>query len=208
MNSINWESPRQLRWIPIRPDLTNCNNIESVNLSLDRERGGNEWALPTLENFERGGDDLWQSAVVSMVSDDPNSGPMEELLLKVKLTFENLVAFKFFGFEPFPNSYDIRSRTDYVNLYDCRRLTRDSGYSVDPSWLDADGFSRTGAFCLWECLDSPLVDETIGHWFTQWRIEARRKLFRHFELSCDDLGTIEVVCMRAKIEVDDEQIVI
>jgi hypothetical protein len=49
-----------------------------------------------------------------------------------------------------------------------------------------------GAFCLWECENSPLIEDLTARWNNRPSDEGRT-LLRHFETSCDELGLFQFV---------------
>ena len=57
-----------------------------------------------------------------------------------------------------------------------------------------------GAFCLWECDDSPLLSKLLARW-QPWRLlEERRAWLRHFRTSCDELGEFEIVARGVTVQ--------
>jgi hypothetical protein len=120
-----------------------------------------------------------------------NGGPHGRIV-PVRCTFDGLVYFNFLqdDFQP-----PIDEPGPWRNSYDLAALQGVEGFYIqDP---EDDSY---GAFCLWECDRSPLIEEMVTRWNRGQPVESRRSILRHFETSCDEVGVFELVAGDVTIE--------
>lgn len=80
-------------------------------------------------------------------------------------------------------------------LYDVEPLRVVSHFSIR-----GERFQPHGAFCLWECLGSPLIGRLAEGWRShRATIDERTGVMRHYRLSADEVGTLHVVCTGVEI---------
>ena len=176
---------RVCRWHPIQPELTHFHDIVSLTFDFGTDRGTSDTYRPFVERPVPGSAWPWQRAVLTF-----KGGPHDGIV-PVRCTFDGLVYFNFLqdDFQPL-----INEPGPWRNSYDLAALQGVGGYNIqDP---EDDSY---GAFCLWECESSPLVDHLVTRWNRGQDVE-RRSILRHFETSCDELGTFELVAGDVTIE--------
>ena len=179
------------RWHPIEPELTQFHDIISLTFDIGSDRGTSDTYRPFVERPPLGSPWPWQRAVLTF-----NGGPHGRIV-PVRCTFVGLVYFNFLqdDFAPRVGHHPEPWRTSYDNA----ALQGVEGFHIrDP---EDDSY---GAFCLWECDSSPFVEHLVARWNGGKPIESRRAILRHFETSCDELGTFELVAGDVTIEQLDQ----
>jgi len=121
----------------------------------------------------------------------------------MELDFTGVIYFQFIEAE-FNTDYVAKTSTreDVDVWYDQSGLDESAGFYSSPTLesLIVNGRARFGAFCLWECDSSPLIDRLV----TEWRkpgttFEQRRRVLRHFSIGCDETGSFEIVARSVSV---------
>jgi hypothetical protein len=184
---------RFVLWRAIQPELTHCHAIQAINFDVHEERGTTDSFEDSIEfsSTERW---PWQRIVMTIVGGRlgqvNTAGPVE-------LDFTGVIYFQFIEAE-FNTDYVAKTSTpeDVDVWYDQSGLDESAGFGSSPTLesLMVNGRARFGAFCLWECDSSPLVDRLVMEWRKPGTtIEQRRRVLRHFSIGCDETGSFQIV---------------
>jgi hypothetical protein len=185
------ENPSQpvRRWKAIEPEMTHFHDIISLTFDMGSDRGTSDTYGEATTRPNNSDSFPWQRMVLSFWG-----GPLsaERPAVPVRCTFSGLVYFRFLQADFAPKMDEPEAQLD---LFDRESLRNAAGYSHRDDLPDS-----MGAFCLWECDDSPLIDQFISRW-EPWRpLAQRRPWLRHFHSSCDELGEFELVAGDVTIE--------
>ena len=120
-----------------------------------------------------------------------NGGPHDRIV-PVLSTFDGLVYFNFLQDDFVPPSASLHLGATVTTWGHCRGLKA--------STFRTPRVDSYGAFCLWECDSSPLIEHLVTRWNRGRPVESRRSILRHFETSCDELGSFELVAGDVTIE--------
>lgn len=177
---------RVCRWHPVEPELTHFVDIISLTFDIGTDRGTSDTYRPFVERPSPGSPWPWQCAVLTF-----NGGPHGRIV-PVRCTFDGLVYFNFVQ-----DDFDrpMSERAPCRNSYDLAALQGVEGFNIQNPEVDSHG-----AFCLWECDSSPLIEDMVAWWTRGRPLEDRRGILRHFETSCDELGVFELVAGDVTIE--------
>ena len=190
VKSVPEERSGRRRWRPVEPELTHFHDIISFDFDIATDRGTSDTYEPVATRPDPGGLWPWQRLLLNFWG-----GPLggeHRRALRVRATFDGLVYLTFLQDDFLPKISEPEAQLD---SYDQDQLRGVPGYAQDR--LDDDS---VGAFCLWECETSPLVDKLISRW-QPWRpLAERRPWLRHFNTSCNELGFFEIVASDVKIE--------
>jgi len=178
---------RVRRWRPIEPELTNFHDIISLTFDIATDRGTSDRYRPFTEKLP-GTPWPWQRAVLTF-----QGGPHDGIV-PVRCTFDGLVQFEFLQDDFLPKMGDPGPWRD---SYDVAALQGVAGFYIQEPEDDS-----YGAFCLWECENSPLIEDLTARWNNRPSDEGRT-LLRHFETSCDELGLFQFVAGDVTVEVLD-----
>ncbi len=179
-----------IRWTPVTPALTHFHSFVSLEFDLGEDRGTATWGAP-LPELPDPHPSPWQTVVLTMLGiprREPDLQPVP-----VSCTFSGVVNFQFLQ-----DDFAPKTTTDEAsrNRYDVRTL-RGAGYADR-----GEDENCYGAFCLWESKDSPLLRKLAGRWdpWPHRPPDERQQWFRHYQTSCDELGTFELVACGVIVE--------
>lgn len=175
---------RVCRWRPIEPELTHFHDIISLTFDPATDRGTSDRYHQFTEKLP-GNSWPWQRAVLTF-----RGGPHDQIA-NVRCTFDGLVQFEFLQDDFLPK---VTEPKPWRDSYDVAALEGVAGFYIqDP---EDDSY---GAFCLWECESSPLVELLTARWNNRPRGDGQN-LLRHFEISCDELGRFQFVAGDVTVE--------
>jgi len=177
---------RVRRWRAVEPELTHFLDLISLDFDIATDRGTSDRYEQLTTRPSRGAQWPWQRLVLTFWG-----GPLQSRqTIPVRCIFEGLVFFSFLQDDFEPKINEVEAKQD---IFDSESL---GGLYVHQGDLP----DSVGAFCLWECDDSPLIEKLVARW-QPWRpIEERRPWLRHFRTSCDELGDFEFVAGDVTIE--------
>jgi hypothetical protein len=190
---------RLVLWRAVQPELSHCHAIQTVNFDVHEERGT---ADSFTDSIEYSSTDKWPWQRVSMtifggrLGAANTAGPVE-------LDFTGVVYFQFIEAE-FDTDYVAKTSTpgEADVWYDRSGIDESAGFSSSPTLesLIVNGRARFGAFCLWECEGSPLVDRLVLEWRKPGTtFDQRRRVLRHFSIGCDETGSFEIVARTVSV---------
>jgi hypothetical protein len=193
--TISGRDGTPIAWYPVEPSLTHCADIRSIEFDIKSGRTSEALRDDDLETFKSGQPWLWQRIQMTLVAQASAEDAPGVAFLDTSITFRNVVMFHFQEFEFGGGSVieDVMSQGG-DSIFHKESLTKEAGFFVTGE------ISSYGAFCLWVCDNSPLVDRVISRWKTWTSLEGRQSVFRHYQISCDDLGTFHIVCTRADVK--------
>jgi hypothetical protein len=190
---------RLVLWRAVQPELTHCHAIQTINFDVHEERGTTDSFTDSIE-FPSTDRWPWQRVVMTIfggrLGEVNATGPVE-------IDFTGVVYFQFIEAE-FDTDYVAKTSTpEEVDLwYDRSGIDESTGFSSSPTLesLFVNGRARFGAFCLWECDGSPLVDRLVLEWRKPGTtFEERQRVLRHFSIACDETGSFEVVARTVSV---------
>lgn len=115
--------------------------------------------------------------------------PSSKKLFPASITFFNVVMFHYQESE-----FGEGSAIDYAfsqvseSVYHNESLTKEAGFLI------TEQTTSHGAFCLWVCDESPVVDQIVGGWKPWIDSEEKKRVLRHYRISSNDLGEFNIVC--------------
>jgi len=194
-------SPRRLvLWRAVQPQLTHCHSIQEITFDIHEERGTTDSHTDSIE-FSPIEAWPWQRIVMTIFGGSlgkvNTAGPVE-------LDFTGVIYFQFIEAEFNTDHVAKTSMPEDVDVwYDQNGLDESAGFGSSPALesLIVNGRARFGAFCLWECDNSPLVDRLVAEWRKPGTtFEQRRSVLRHFSLGCDETGSFEIVARSVSVK--------
>jgi hypothetical protein len=187
---LDEEGIESLTWRPVEPERTRFHDIVSFDVDLQSQRGTTARS-DTATAPGSGARTLWQTIVLTISGgriDDEHPRPVP-----VRIIFEGVVFFRYVEGEfGYPEVLAYPLPTKVAEWYETGSL-ESAGFPV------TEERNRYGAFCLWECDDSPLVEQLVKHWQRDFPLAERRAMFRHFRTSCQALGTLDVVARAVSV---------
>jgi hypothetical protein len=179
------------RWRAVEPEVTHFHDIIGLSFDIAGDRGISDTLGQVTIRPPSGGEWPWQRVALEFWGGDAR----EHRAVPVRCTFVGVVLFNFVQ-DDISGGYEYLDHHRRNDLYDISTLQGVPGFSVSNGTTERD----YGAFCLWECPDSPLIDALVSRG-AHWReIEERRPWLRHFQTTCDELGRMEVVSGDVLIE--------
>lgn len=181
-------------WYPVEPDLTHCVTVRNIDFDLKAERTSEDLNDDDFEAFKSGHPELWQRIVMTIVAESVLGNPPIFSFFETAITFAGVIWFSFGEFE-FGRGSPVQGVLDRATaIFHKKSLTKEAGFSV------SEDLSSYGAFCLWVCDKSPLVDQMVKEWKPWTSLEERERVFRHYRISADDLGSFHIVCTGAEVK--------
>jgi hypothetical protein len=189
------DESRILTWHPVEPTLTHCVDIRSIELDFKSERNSEGLRDDDFETLKSAPEWLWQQIVMTIVAQSMTGNPPERILFDTEITFRNVIMFYFNEFEFRQGSVIDHLMSEHGDsIYDKGGLSRESGF-----FLSGDSGNSVGEFCLWVCDNSPIVGQFAQGWKPWTSLDERLKLFRHYRITSDDLGSFHIVCTQANV---------
>jgi len=190
---LDEEELRPLTWRPVEPETTYFHDIVSFDVDLRSHRGMTSRTDAGSPAAPSGGGPLWQSIALTISGGRP--GATSRRTTPVRIAFGSVVFFRYVEAEfGYPDVLAFALPTKVEEWYETGSLHA-AGFAV------TEERNQYGAFCLWECDDSPFVEQLVTHWQREFPLTERRALFRHFRTSCHALGTLDVVARELSVTV-------
>jgi hypothetical protein len=196
---------RFMLWRPVEPLLTHCRAVDSIDYHVRSESTSEGMWSDNPDDYRQAGDrGLWQRVTLNILADPRGLGATRAV--PVEIDFRGVVLFHFAQAE-FEASILQRQIIEA-----CYPANVDEWYDTEPlmampGWAVKEPRSRWGAFCLWVCDESPLVDQLVASWRSpkldvedRSRVVARSSVFRHYEIGQDDLGTFHIVAIGVSVK--------
>jgi hypothetical protein len=156
------------RWRAVEPELTHFHDLISLDFDIATDRGTSDTYEQVTTRPGRGGQWPWQRLLLTFWG-----GPLgteHHKAIAIRCTFDGLVFFRFLQDDFEPKITEVEAQSDVFDRGSLRGI---------PGYVNREDLPDTvGAFCLWECEDSPLIEQLVARWQPQRPIEERRPWLR------------------------------
>lgn len=179
--------PESAVWRPVEPALTHCLGVESLSFDMPHDDFSDGWAENALDALRSDNPLIWPSALFTIRAGHPGE------MFRTRIRFHNVVSFEFRQ-SNFGELYVDEGAGTTSEVYDNTPLISVPGFRVK------GGLRPIGAFCLWECRNSPQTLKLASTW-RAWKtsLEEKSHTLRHFKLLCDDVGEFQLVGVSVEI---------
>lgn len=186
MSANAFDDTSQITWEPVQPKDTHCFDVLDVSFDCKSERTSEGRDSEIRNQKLNQAPNLWQKVTLRIAA---WPRPKETLITITNVIHFSFVQFEFAESDPIDRLFEGREIAYHVESL------ASAGFNIRAGVR----YNTHGAFCLWVCQNSPLVSRLALKGSLRGYERALESQLRHFELTCDDLGTFHFVGSSAEV---------